>query len=101
MPSFARQGIITFPKLTSHIPTTQSEWIVDYGVTHHVAKYDCLFFSLNEDAIFFCSSDCALTIVGYGNIEYKNGVITNVYHVRSLSVILLLVPKLTYTSKNI
>lgn len=62
-----------------------------------------LFSSLNkaiEEGIFVVE-DYALIDVGFGRIECQNGVISDVYHVLSLSVSLLSIAQLTQIGKKV
>lgn len=55
-----------------HAHTSKSEWIVDSGCTHHMAKDASLFLALyqaKKKGIFFFANDHALTVAGCGKIE--------------------------------
>jgi len=80
-----------------HAHTSKSEWMVYFGCTLHMAKDASLFSPLSKATKeeIFVVDDYALTLVDCGRIECHNGVITDVYHVPSLSANSLSVPQLT------
>ena len=68
--------------------------LIVIGFTHHMAKDDSLFSSLKEaiEKEIFVVDDYALNVVVYGNIECKNGMTIDMYHVHGLSANFLSIP---------
>ena len=82
--------------------TSQNEWVVDPGYTHHMDKDPSLFSSLDfalEKKIFLVNN-FAHDIVRYGIVICRHGCIFNVFHVPSLNENIFSVSQLIRT-KNI
>jgi len=79
--------------------STQNDWVVDSGCTHHMDKDSSLFMRLNKDkdSKIYVVDDFSMDFVGQGDIYFHHGNIFDVYHVPNLSENLLFVDKLTQT----
>jgi len=70
---------------------------------HHMAKDTSPFSSISEanKKKIFVVNYYALIVVIYRNIEFYNGVITNVYHVPSLTINFFVFISTYYTGKKV
>ena len=83
--------------------TSQNEWVVNSGCTHHMAKDDSLFSSLDTtiEKKIYVVDGFSLGIVGHGDFACEHGRIIKVYHVPSLSMNMLFVSQLEQARKII
>ena len=83
-----------------HAHTSQNEWVVDSGCTHHMAKDDFPLSSLDKviESKIYVVDELAIDIIRHGDIPCRHGRNVDVYHVSSLSSYLLSISQLKQTS---
>jgi hypothetical protein len=82
--------------------SSSDEWLIDYGVSYHMAKDKAIFSALNECNTnkIFVGDDRSLSVVGSRTIQVDNGYFNDVLCVPSLSCNLLSVYQNTHSGEG-
>jgi hypothetical protein len=85
------------------INSSYDSWIIDYGISHHMATKEEVFTSLSSCSgpSILMGYDTPIVVAGEGRVELPNGSFENVLHVPKLYINLLSVYQITQIGKRV